>query len=325
MLIAPVSHYQSVAQTWKKNEETAFAASFIPERDAVVECEREPMKSTMVSSPAPVIKSVYGVIVNPGDDRDFLDDIPADPRSCTYDEFRNLVSWLSDKEYYSGVEELLPKDFYPVGSRVSTQNYFNELEKWHQRHQAIGDMVACEEVGRLFNALRDVIMDIESPLIEGDTHYGRRRPACKVHLISETGLSEHILMRFPEGEREIRVRYDETSTAEHPVLRVYSTPYGSGTIGDYTLLHVDNVNLRSATPLELFAYFSYQDKIHRPDPTDNDYQTYEVIDGTFYKIRSTGIFDSVNERDFISLKFDWYDMLSKGMWGLYLNDFPVFG
>lgn len=112
-----------------------------------------------------------------------------------------------------------------------------------------------------------------------------------------------------DTEEAMTVRMDKSSTAEDPVVLVQ---IGSGEKRKDILVHVNEVDPKNATELEMFALLNYIDAQNgKTMAPDGEWQTYNSLRN---RLEETGRVDNVtNEGNYDTLHVNWLECIQQAM------------
>ncbi|MBO5209692.1 MAG: hypothetical protein J6B68_10165 [Lachnospiraceae bacterium] len=182
-----------------------------------------------------------------------------DPRNASYDEIKSLNSYLIQEGWLR--EEDIDAFEYPTEDKTQKADYYNALRAWRDVQFRVGNMVGYKNAAKVCDAWSNAIKDQEGTTEYLETSQGKVKVYAKEGRL-ESGILD--LSVFGDGNQaySLTASYAEDSTTENPMIEVrLSSLEGQASIQEMTVkIAVNEVDVTSATQLEMFALCSHGDK-----------------------------------------------------------------
>ncbi len=282
------------AESEKKPATTVSCREAYEKERSVINCDKNMVAAENVEEPA--VSYTY----------EDIKDI--DSGNCSFEEFYQLCSYLSENHIGKGVN-LSDLELVRPEDPKTIDNYRRKLDEVYRRILCRGDVVRADEIGET------TLFTLES--------YGTW---CALGVYLDNAAS----YRWPNwgelGENwlddiNIRISWSDISTAENPILEARVTkviPDQQESDGTVKVLYeeiyqiaVRDVNPREANLIEISAYWAYEEARNRDFAPIKGYCGDNT---TFFHLRNSDA-EFPNASDAINEKRDWVEFVAQAVKG----------
>ncbi|SDI52213.1 hypothetical protein SAMN05421493_11718 [Pseudobutyrivibrio sp. 49] len=229
-----------------------------------------------------------------------------DVRACSFDDFCKVMQFAKDSYSSFLYDSDLLLSFKEDFSDSKMNDFYQFFEEYRLECAHNGDMKLYHKIVPIVQACYNMIQitdhEISSELTE-DGYFKTNifNDECCLGCYDSYYLGDEI---FDFGGTCYRVtaQYDIESSDKNPVIDVYLTDFISGEKlkGTY-IVDINSIDLKCATPLEVFAYLSYKESID-----DANWESTNNIDSNFKLLFDSGALNVDSLSDFTDKTLNLY-------------------
>ncbi|SFO33078.1 hypothetical protein SAMN04487831_12016 [Pseudobutyrivibrio sp. UC1225] len=236
--------------------------------------------------------------------------------ACTFDDFCDVAEFLRGSCNAFDYDKSLLESFRNQFEPEQIIDFYEFFDDYRLQCAQKGNMVLYHEVVPLAQMAENMMWMSNNEIIGELTSDG----FFTTNIFSDVcSLGFYGNYRLGEGAYDIGgnlydlyAEYDIESTEENPIVAVTISDFGSeNRISGKYVVEINSIDLKKATPIELYAYFSYYDSKSNED-WYNDYN----YDSTFRRIYNSNAFELEGIEDFTDKQVNLFDVLTKAKAGI---------
>ena len=231
--------------------------------------------------------------------------VRVNPCDCTYKEFVELLSVLSEHKRYENYDFSMPSEFEVYEKDEQKRDYLKMLSHLRTEQAYRGNVVGEHQIDRMYVALCDARDEVQDTVryIDGNRVYHeaglvRTAPLFDSYSILDDGV-----------ERTYYLQYANDSTAENPIIEVFQYDQSNNVYG-HTRININNVNPRNASLQEMFALYSHNE-LQSAVSKHDDWSNPPLIDwgqSDFHRGYVNELFRVSSSIEFQEQKNDWIEL-----------------
>lgn len=234
-----------------------------------------------------------------------IDPRKVDVEDCSYVEFMALNSYLVDTGAIAASD--VNSFTRPTENDLETADYMNSMREWRDTQFDVGNIVGYQHAAKNVDAIKNFTKEQNGTVKYID--FGAEQIKCyEMEGRLQSGILGLTAFNFGKAAMNVNARYAAESTIGDPVIEVHL----NGEDGSYSQtvkVHINEIDPKNATALELFALCSYTDAqgMSGTDGLQNSYMR------LLQYVSEYGGFDGVDSlSEFAEQKQDWVGMVQAG-------------
>lgn len=228
-----------------------------------------------------------------------------DPKNCSYVEFMAMNTYLVDTGALDSSD--LNAFERPTENDQEKADYLGALRSWRDTQFDAGNMVGYHHAAKNVDAINNLVQEQNGTVKYIDTEAGKIR-CYQMEGRLKSGVIGLTALQVGSDFLNVSARYADSSTAEDPVIEVQvSAEDGSG-FKNYQV-HINEIDPKNATELELFALCSYADQKGMSGVTDGQSSYMALLE---YVSNYGGYGHAGSVEEFAEKKQDWEALVKAG-------------
>ncbi len=241
----------------------------------------------------------------------FFDIKDIDVTDCRFSDFCKVAKFAKTSFSAFDYDESLLNSYKDIFEENENSNFYQYFDEERLSCANRGDMHLYYEVQKIAQVAQNM-MRIYQDGFEGNLTDNGYFIKDVFTDLSCTGFYGNYRLadccyRFGQDSYELVVEFDRDSTKEKPVVNVsIGTSLSDKMLPGRYVVDINSVDLKNATPLELFAYYAYMDSLKN----DKWYQSYNQ-NQTFTELFLSGAFEIESLSEFTDKQVNLLEVTQK--------------